>query len=564
MCVVSIMCVIGKLTYQLSSEIMCMSSRRLSMLQLQAGLVSNIYSQLLVADIQPGSNVFTDVYDVELEYTATNVLDSWRGESIQQLLDIWIVILENPLLLLHPQQLLPHDGLSGGVIGAEMKGQLKSLCGYIFRNLYTCVLFAALAQCSNPDDEEEEEEEEEERIYEMHLEQLIMNICVVGRYHYKEGLGVLVRELGLMAAVCNQCGNNSSTQVYVPFIREILRVTVLFSTHLCTHVPLTSEEQEGAADSNNTTARSANGLPDALIYRRTVVYNEEHSVPLTILDSVLEEREAGHAGTNNSNSNTSAGAGAPTGGSVSPGILQLHGELVTQVFVQLLSQQCGYIQSQAQAPGSVPGDGSRSPAAALFSPVILQGIYSFYQHYLCVYMCDSSSSSGSGSGSGGGGDGPGAVLSRIHQSQAYALNTVIEGLLHCFRLLLIAHPQESDLLGAANQWLNNCIRIPALVQGIRASSSYRPLVDVCISHTVENAAVLHKLPMLTLVTFMECIGNTVIKVQPTDFALLCQRVYQQIEVCYNTVIAGAASRSWKPSQLKEVLHIIVLLLGIVR
>ena len=538
---------IGKLTYLLSTEIMCMSSRRLS--KLQSSLVTNIYTQLLIPDIQPNNSIFTDTYDVELEYTATNVLDSWRGESVQQLLDIWIVILEDPVLLIHTHVLIPsytgsrEDCIPGSssnsnVISIDLKLQLKNLCGYIFKNLYTCVLFATLAQCNS--NEEEEEEEEEARIYESHLEQLIMNICVIGRYNYVVDMSILYNELMLMVSVCNQC-SNTSTQIYIPFILEILRVTIMFSTHLCTYVPLT-DDPDPTTDLNNTTTNIPSGtLPDALIYRKTVVYNEEHSIPFMILDAVLIEKPTTTT-TATTNNNMS--------------IIQLHGELVTQVYLQLLSLQCSTMTTTSSLQSNSNGSNSNGNAShTLFSPLIVEWIYKFYEHYLCIYLCGSSNTADNNASS---------ILSQVHNTCPYALNTVIDGLLQCLRLVIQSCPHENDLLCTSLQWLNNSIRIPVLVQAISNSASYRSLLELCMSNTVETMSVLHKLPMLTLVTFMECIGNAVIKVQPADFIHLCQQIYQQIEMCYNTVITGASNRTLKPALLKQILHVIILLLGVVR
>jgi hypothetical protein len=95
-----------------------------------------------------------------------NLLNSWRGEALDVLLDAWCMVLEDPLLLIEdPSQ-------DKGLISMQSKAGLRKMATAAFTQLFECIMKTTIYESI-----EEYEEENDEEEYTNISDDLLRSIC---------------------------------------------------------------------------------------------------------------------------------------------------------------------------------------------------------------------------------------------------------------------------------------------------------------------------------------------------------------------------------------------------
>ncbi len=543
----SVLLLLGKSAFLLSEEIACMSSRRLELQYIQqrkAHSSGDVLSATLVPELissGSGDNSGSRQYDEELEYTPASVVESWRGDVIIRMLDLWGSILENPLLLCYPHILCPGETFgptdsSGAPTHPDMslKLQLKEMSGVVFRNLLKCVLLSSLAQTG---DEEEEEEEEEENIVDATLASLIHSICILGRYRYASSLALVLSQLN--CSMTNMTAAPDPGRASAQLVRvseQILTITARFATHLCTTTP--EALAADADDSSGLAVGTVVGQYDALLTAVASKHSELPDVSYLILDCYLREKE--HVQTH------AQGQSAE--------IIPLQQRLVGQVMALLMQHQGALLQ---QSPEELCVNAFMG--AAVHSPQLLQHAFSFYDSYALTYF--------GGGAVGAGGAGAGAVLAEFYGMHWGSADiwTALEAAVQCVYLVVVTCPYEVECLRAGLEMLVNLSKSARTHAFLQQSPAVLQLTGL-LNTTETNKGPLARLPAESLRLLVHSVGTTLLKTgNRALFEQVCGAVYNLVERCHGSVVnATSANVAPRAALLTEVQFATLLALGLVR
>jgi len=540
-----VLLLLGKNTFVLSEELAGMAARRLELQHREQGRGAQYSRELLAATLAPELCVASDqgdIFDGELLYTPTYVVDSWRGDVLTQLLDLWCAILENPLLLCYAQVLCPDEG-AGAEAPASLKLQLKEMSGVVFRNLFRCMLLSSISQGCADGDNEEEEEEEEEGILEARLESTVSGICVIGKYQYAGSLALVLGQLstgvGQLAPLAAAGGGpvaGAEGAALVDVAELVLGVAVRFATQLCTSPPQSSDSDW---DATGGAASAAGGQYDALQAVVASRYSEQPDVSYLILDSFLLENDPA--------------APPRSPGSHSQPMLQLHLRLVNTAMPALLQCQCSLLQ--AQTPGQEPQGRLR------FSALLMQHAFEFFDLYTTTFLLSDPS--------------PNPSLRAVYEVHwgGAELGTALETLLQCVYTVTMSAYGEAPCLRAAYGALAAVAKVPRCREFLLQSPAYSMIVALVVQY--KPAAVsrshLSRLPMEALRLVVHSVGTSLQRTGHSGgFTDCCQMLYAVVEFCFEHCCGSGAARgaggrpTVRPALLRDVQTSVVLALGLVR
>jgi len=160
------------------------------------------------------------------------LLDGWRGDAISLFLDVWCMVLDDPLML---RTVLTEDGTNSAVaVSSQLKMNLREVAAEVFKQLYESVWRITI--CEALAVPEEEEGEDAAAIAVRNMDDLLSSICTVGRTNFHLALGHVNQSIVLaldeterLAALPAHLLSPRDTLRLL----ESLRVAVLFASHLC-------------------------------------------------------------------------------------------------------------------------------------------------------------------------------------------------------------------------------------------------------------------------------------------------------------------------------------------
>jgi len=211
---------LGKATFELSSELAGLAELQLGRIYGAAGAVAG---------------------------EEEGLLEGWRGDAVTLLLDLWCMVLEDPLM-----QHGPFEGAGAAesesgraVVSAQLKHGLRDMAAGVFRQLFESMWRIAL--CEALAEPEEEEGEDVAAIGVQNTDDLLASICTVGRTHFSAALNHVRESLSLsldqaealaaaapsITASVSATPSASAPSREVLRVLESLRVSVLFAAHLC-------------------------------------------------------------------------------------------------------------------------------------------------------------------------------------------------------------------------------------------------------------------------------------------------------------------------------------------
>jgi hypothetical protein len=162
------------------------------------------------------------------------LFQSWCGESIGLFLDGWCLVLDDELLV-DPEQ-------SSAPISLQVRSGIASMSSQVFSQLFDCFLHSTIWEALSEQDEDEDEEEE--GIDSKSRDELLRAVCTAGRVTLEASLDYVSSTLTSVLAEAESMAGSAISGVagrsYGPAgldnaclrILEILRVSLLFSTHL--------------------------------------------------------------------------------------------------------------------------------------------------------------------------------------------------------------------------------------------------------------------------------------------------------------------------------------------
>ena len=113
------------------------------------------------------------------------LMDGWRGEALDALLDAWCLVMDDPLMSDYDTA----SASAGGavVVPVAVKNGLKEMAGHTFSQLYECLLRSTVLDALSGMEEEDEEE------YSSISSNLLRSICRVGRSNFEFSLREVYR-----------------------------------------------------------------------------------------------------------------------------------------------------------------------------------------------------------------------------------------------------------------------------------------------------------------------------------------------------------------------------------
>ena len=168
------------------------------------------------------------------------LLDGWRGDAIALFLDVWCMVLDDPLMLRGAlaDDLLREQGGNGSAAAAaqvstQLKLSLRGLAADVFKQLYESVWRITI--CEALAEPEEEEGEDAAAIAVRNMDDLLASICSVGRANFSAALDYVRQSISATLDEADKLAANgiSAPQRDVLRVLESLRVSVLFASHLC-------------------------------------------------------------------------------------------------------------------------------------------------------------------------------------------------------------------------------------------------------------------------------------------------------------------------------------------
>lgn len=166
------------------------------------------------------------------------LLEGWRGDAVVLFLDVWCMVLDDPLML-HMALMEPSGILDASVtkrqVSTQLKLGLRGMAAEVFQQLFESMWRITICEAlAEPD---EEEDEENEAIAVRNLDDMLASICTVGRTHFSQSLeqvrGSIARSLDEAEKAITLPLSTPGLERESLRILESLRVSVLFLGHLC-------------------------------------------------------------------------------------------------------------------------------------------------------------------------------------------------------------------------------------------------------------------------------------------------------------------------------------------
>ena len=217
---------LGRATFELSKELAMLAEQQLGR-QLGHALAST-----------PAGHAASTVVVLDGELS---LLEGWRGGAISLFLDVWCMVLDDPLMLRgafsedSPSSSSSPSEAAAAQVSTQLKLGLRGLAAEVFKQLFESVWRITI--CEALVEPDEEEGEEVEAIAVRNLDDLLGSICTVGRTNFALSLEHVRQTVSNSLDEIERLVALPAGSVLPPRdtlrLQESLRISVLFASHLC-------------------------------------------------------------------------------------------------------------------------------------------------------------------------------------------------------------------------------------------------------------------------------------------------------------------------------------------
>ena len=220
-CFDAMMMTLGKTTFELSKELAVLAEQQLSRIH------------------NPGAEVSTSSASW-VEGEPAGLLEGWRGDAVVLFLDVWCMVLDDPLMLHSAfvgDQGVPSfsNGSTSAQVSTALKLGLRGMAAEVFKQLYESILRITI--CEALGEVDEDEGEDAAAIDVRNMDEMLGAICTVGRTNFSASLDYVRASLLVTAAEAEKLvstpGISAASNRDTLRILETLRISVLFAAHLC-------------------------------------------------------------------------------------------------------------------------------------------------------------------------------------------------------------------------------------------------------------------------------------------------------------------------------------------
>jgi len=226
-CFDQMMMSLGRTTFELSKELALLAEAQLG----------RIYN--------PNASTSTSPQSDDSLWLAgePGLLEGWRGDAVMLFLDVWCMVLDDPLML-HSAFVDSGVAFSNGSTNAQVSTALKlglrGMAAEVFKQLFESILRITI--CEALAEPEEEEEGEEEAIQVRNMDDMLGAMCTVGRTNFAVSLDYMRQAIAMYLLEAEKTistpgtpggGQTAAASRDILRILERVRIAVVFTAPHC-------------------------------------------------------------------------------------------------------------------------------------------------------------------------------------------------------------------------------------------------------------------------------------------------------------------------------------------